>query len=496
MPEKIDAKHPQYEARVDQWRRCRDAAAGGDQVKAAGVRYLPRLSGQDLTEYEAYKLRADWYGATSRTIAGLSGAVFRRDMEVEFPDSPEAVALLADLTQTNLSADQVAANLLDEVLEVGRAGAYVDYPPGEQEGGRPYVVRVNAEQIINWSTAYPGGRQQLVWLVLEESVEDTTADRFQPQSVTQWRLLELVDGFYEVSVWRKNERTGQEGQNAFLEVDRYYPTRRGDRLDFIPFVFDGPNDTTAMVDKPPLLDLVDINLSHYRSSADLEHGRHYVALPTAWVAGFPRDTELRIGSNVAWVSDQTDAKAGFLEFTGQGLGALETALSSKEQLMAVLGARLLEEQKKAAEAAATVQLRQAGEAATLTRIISTTEEMLGQLLRWVAWWANLTQDPADESIAVTLNRDLAAIAATPEQITALVAALQGGAMSFETVYANLERLEMTREGVDADEELAAIRDREDETLVLRPGATVEPAEQVRIARTAAEVAAAAAEVAA
>ncbi len=156
--------------------------------------------------------------------------------------------------------------------------------------------------------------------------------------------------------------------------------------------------------------------------------------------------------------------------------------------MGGLGARLLEEQKRAAEAAATVELRQTGETSTMIRIIQGVEEGFTKILRWVAWWAGLTNDLEDPAITVTLNRDLAAIRATPQEIAALVQALQGGAMAFETVYANLERLEMTREGVTAEDELEAIQAREEQTLVERPGTAPTPADQVRIQQTVEAVA--------
>ncbi len=504
MP-KINATHAQYDAHRDQWQRCREAAAGSDVVKQAGTRYLPRLSGQDGPEYEAYKLRADWYGATDRTIAGLAGAIFRRAMRVEFSEGPLADKLLANLSLSGLSADQMAYALTAEEVTVSRYILWVDYPGEYADDSRPYVVAAQAEAVINWDTVTVGGRVKVAWVVLaEEAVRWKDGDRFQREGKPQWRLLELVWGGgedvqpdippapgprYEVSLWERNSADAvSQGGNEFIEIERKIPLRRGKPLDFIPLVFFGPTDTTPDVSKPVLIDLVDMNFSHYRSSADLEYGRHFCGLPTPWVAGFPRETTLRIGSNIAWVSDRPEARAGMLEFTGQGLGALEKALESKERLMAVLGARLLEEQKRAAEAAATVELRQSGETSTLIRIIQVVEEGFTQILRWVAWWADLTNDPEDPAITVTLNRDLAAIRATPQEIAALVQALQGGAMSFETVYANLERLEMTREGVTAEDELEAIQAREEQTLVERPGTAPTPADQVRIQQTVEAVA--------
>jgi len=497
MALKINACHRQYAERQAQWERCRDAAEGSDAVKAAGTAYLPQLSGQDSQEYAAYKLRADWYGATDRTLAGLTGAVFRRPMQIEFPPEEAAQALLADLGLSNLSADQIVFTLLWELLAVGRHALYVDYPMTIAEEDRPYVVSVRAEALINWGVRQEKGREVLDWVVIEEEYETVEhGGRYQPQSKPQWRLLELTRDsdempinpwppapyHYEVSVWRKNEHPDP-GREEFIEVERYLPQRRGQLLDFIPLVFFGPRDTTLRVDKPPLIDLVDLNFSHYRTSADLEHGRHFTGLPTPWVAGFPSETQLRIGSNIAWVSDDSSAKAGILEFTGQGLGALEKAIEHKEQQMAVLGARLLEEQKRAAEAAATVELRQTGETATMIRMIQSIEEGFSRILRWVAWWGEIVDKKDDRNITLVLNRDLMATRATPQEIAAIVQAVQGGVMSFETAYMNLERLEMTRENVSAEMEQEAIQAKEEQALVERPGASPSPADQVRIQKT-------------
>ena len=62
------------------------------------------------------------------------------------------------------------------------------------------------------------------------------------------------------------------------------------------------------------------NLDHYRLNVDFKHGMHFTALPTAFVSGFDKSAELRIGSTTAWVSETVGTSAGFLEFKGEGLG--------------------------------------------------------------------------------------------------------------------------------------------------------------------------------
>ena len=129
-----------------------------------------------------------------------------------------------------------------------------------------------------------------------------------------------------------------------------------------------------------------MNLDHYRLDADYKHGMHYTALPTAWVSGFDRSTELRIGSSTAWISETLGATAGFLEFKGQGLTTFERAMDRDEKLMAVLGSRLLEGQKKVGEAAQAIELRQSGENSILSSLATSVSQSLTQVLRWIYWW--------------------------------------------------------------------------------------------------------------
>src|SRR5215472_16651856 len=135
---------------------------------------------------------------------------------------------------------------------------------------------------------------------------------------------------------------------------------------------------------------------------------HFTALPTAWVSGFDKSATLRIGSSTAWVTETTGATAGFLEYTGQGLTTFERAMDRDERLMAVLGSRLLEDQKKVGETAQAIELRQSGESSVLGSLACSVSESLTQVLRWVYWW-NSTEDVPDsitsEDVLVQLNTD-------------------------------------------------------------------------------------------
>jgi hypothetical protein len=210
------------------------------------------------------------------------------------------------------------------------------------------------------------------------------------------------------------------------------------------------------VDKIPLADIIAINLDHYRLSADYKHGMHFTALPTAWVSGFDKNASLRIGSSTAWVAETPGAAAGFLEFTGQGLTTFERAMDRDEQLMAVLGTRMLESRKRVGETAAAIELRQSGENSILNTVSLSISASLTQVLRWVYWW-NSTEPIPDaigpDLVLTSLNTDFSITGMSSLEITALVAAWQAGAISQATMLDLFRAGEVIAPGRTNEEEI-------------------------------------------
>jgi hypothetical protein len=444
----VQSHHDDYETRRPDWEDCRTVFAGERAVKLAGRRYLPQLSArQNFSDYEAYKGRALFFNAVARTIQGLVGAVFRKDPAVEFTDEDQ----LADVTLTGVPFAAFARGVLQEVLTVGRYGVLLDM--ATSNGRRPYLAGYRAEDIINWNTARRGGDEILTRVVLSETVsEPDPDDSFVAKPVEQLRVLELDnDQRYSVTIWRRVRGwiKGRFGSEApFQIVEEFFPMRLGQRLDFIPFCFFGPSGITPDVEKPPLLDLVDVNLSHYRSSADLEHGRHWTGLPTLFFAGLDEKHEIAIGSAQAIVASDSNAKGQFIEFSGQGLRALEMALQEKQRLMAVLGARLLEDQKRDAETAEAMRIRQSGDSATLRSITTAVSQGLTLLLTWWQWWGS----GSTATVNVSLNEDFMDKSLTPGELQALLAAWQSGGISWQTLFWNLTRSQAARPGISAEQE--------------------------------------------
>jgi len=453
-----------YQGAFTKWQRARDCFEGSDAVKAAGARYLPLLDSQKpgvsgahgQQKYNEYLLRALFYNAMGRTVEGLSGALFQTAPTIAGP--AELEPHLSDITLTGMSAETFGLDATREVLITGRYGMLVDMPGDERAGDeelRPYWCGYRAEDITSWSAVRQRGKETLIQVVLSEVVEERGADPFVPDEVSQYRVLELQDGVYVQSIWRQRPKS-----EIYDVVSSVRPTRRGDPLTFIPFVFVGPTSTSTKVAKPPLDDLAIVNLSHYRTMADLEHGRHFTALPTPWVAGAlggKPDEPLVIGSGAAWSLDK-DGRAGMLEFSGAGLGHLAEAERDKRKMMATLGARLLEEQAGTQETATAVLTRHSGEIATLRTVAQTLEQALTTVTRIHVWWMSMEASPSDlQEVAYEVNKDFFSTKMSPDELRSLIMALQAETISYDTFYAQLVKGELARPGVTMEEEQAAIK---------------------------------------
>jgi Domain of unknown function (DUF4055) len=452
----VNTRHRDYVKWLLDWQKMRDVCAGQRAVQERSPGYLPRLSKQTDEEYVAYKLRGSFYGATARTVEALGGAIFRRD-----PDPRVSDDVLADLENIDLAGtpfDTFAKETVDEILKVGRCGVLVDMPPADTpvEFRRPYWRLYSAENIYNWWTISIGGMEVLARVVLRECRwELSPGDEFVAVEVERFRVLDLVDeGIYRQRLFQV------EPNGTSTPLVEIFPMRAEEPLDYIPFCFFGARTLKPAIEKPPLLDMADINLSHWRMSVDYAHGLHFTALPTPWLSCKtpPTNKDFRIGSSEAWVLDE-NGRAGMLEFSGAGMGALKDAIDCSEERLAHLGAEVLTPEKRAAEAADALRIRSAGRTASLANIASTATWGFSKLATWHAWWRG-ESDQQLKDTEILLNDEFADPRLSAQDITALVGAYQAGTISLRTFVENAVRGEIL-EGRTVEEEIAEIEAEQD-----------------------------------
>jgi hypothetical protein len=127
----------------------------------------------------------------------------------------------------------------------------------------------------------------------------------------------------------------------------------------------------------------------------------------------------------------------------------ERAMDRAERLMTLVGTRLLESQKKAIETAKSLQLKQSGENSILANIATSVSESLTQALRWAYWWNSTEEIPeavTDKQALFELNTNYDAAGMPSDELKAVVAAWQAGAISQDTMMELFRKGEVLPDG--------------------------------------------------
>lgn len=445
----------------------RDCVAGQRQIKKKGKKYLPDPDEAEPDQkerdarYKTYLERAVFYGVTGRTLRGLVGLVFDKDPAIEIPELLEVVK--ADATGSGTSLDQQAQAALADVVALGRAGVLTDYPKtaapttrADALAGniRPTVIRYKPEQIINWRTRTVGAKVLLSLVVIVETyvVED---DGFAEVIGTQHRVLRLdKDGNYTVELHRDTENAGMAMFDSFMPTDG-----AGKPFKEIPFSFIGAEDNDPSVDRPPLLDIAELNKAHYRNSADYEESAFVVGQPTPVLAGLTKQ----------WVDE---ALKGRIRFGARGAiplpvgGSAELlqaepntmafeAMGHKEEQMIALGAKLIENSgtQQTATEATQDNIMDNSVLGTCARNVSMAYR---KALNWC--WQYVTGEVIDdpEVIDYELNTDFAARNLTAQDRQQIIQSWVQKAITWEEMRWNLKRTGIAYE--DDEEAKSAIQE--------------------------------------
>jgi hypothetical protein len=470
----VRTTHPDYDRMSPTWRKCRDFVAGQLAIHNAGTAYIPKLKDETDVDYQARLKRSDFFNGTWITIRAFIGMLFRKSPTKEVPASIEAH--LADVTMTGKEDEAFAKALAHEALTVTRFGLLVDHPPApklpekvsltvhakEAMGLRPKLALYAAETVSNWRPQDVGkpGQYAMVTLVEQHPIPE---DEFSHNVETRYRVLDLdAGGLYRQRLFRIDDK-GKDEQVG----DDIYPLMNGKPLNYVPFKTYGADGEEVEVEDPALIDLVNTNEAVYQINSDYRHGLHFTGLPTAVVSGYQPANEgekLYIGSQAAWIFPDPQAKASFLEFTGQGLEALRLALVEKKQEMAMAGARAIADETRQAETLGATQIKRNGENSALSNVAISVSSALEWGIGVFAEWAGQAGP-----VVYQLNRDFNPMGLDAQQLTALVGAVQAGKLTDEEFFDLCQRGDLIKADVTFEEHQAQVDSSGPPKPVVKPG---------------------------
>lgn len=424
------------------WQRVRDVVAGEDQVKTKARTYLPSvLKGE--TEYRNYLSRSVFINYTGKILNLSLGQLFRNLPTVA--NLPDYIAADIDLRGTNLP--NWSRFIARELMITNRVGLWVDY---SDTTGRPYISTYKAEEIINWHYANTSdGIADLQYVIL--SGFDNIVEDYEIKQVKTYTVVYLNDeGQFTVDRYKENHAA--RNKEKLELISSVVPVCDGQPLDFIPFAILDLTGQPDSIHNAPLLDVANLNLAHYRDSADHQTRLHLFALPTVVTKGYnPQDKQAFPLCGVADVGQNGDAK--LLELSAAN--PLAEELKRKEEAIAQIGSSFMSGSGRYVASAQTASINQEADFCTLSDISNSLSEQISKVLNVLAIW--LTDQETADPISVKYNTVFEEPSLIQGQLTELVGAVSTGLISYDAFYHQLEKNKFYPAGWDSDREKVAIK---------------------------------------
>lgn len=419
------------------YRFIRACLCGPQAVKDGGELWLPHpdleTKGTKYGDerYASYKKRARFYNITGNTIKGMLGQVFSRDPVIKLPDTYSI--LLEDVTGTGVGLVQQAKEVATDVIGFGRHALLTDYSSVEGSASaadvasgdvRPFIMNFKPEDILNWRESLVGDKRRLTLLVLRDEVDRGGDDTFDEYKEKGYRELRLINGTFMARRWTTTDDTVVAGEWIT-------PTKaNGEHFSVIPAMLVGSDNNDPAIDDSPMADIAELNQGHYINSADYEESVFLLGQPTPVASGLDITWAKEImGSKPIYLGSRElvklpkGAQLDLLQIEGN-LEA-KVAMEHKESQMVALGARIVQNrdvQRTAKE--------YSGDRATQTSILATISRNVSEAyLQCLRWACEYSGDNPDE-IEFELNTDFDLAKMSPEEVTAVMAAWQGKAISF------------------------------------------------------------------
>jgi hypothetical protein len=439
MTKSNDVRHIRNELVVviPQYKLIEDCLQGDHAIKAKTTTYLPKPNATDTSveneqRYADYLKRALFYNATGQTFAGLMGQVFTKEPLIEVPDGLNVV--INDVDGSNISLKQLARVSVGKALPYGRCGLLTDYSNSSGTisladlklgKARPIIKAYAPWDIINWRYENDDNNKRVLSLVVLKEQHIINDNGFSYETIDQYRELRLINGVYNVKIWRLLDKDSLQSSDYTQPTDS-----KGNNFDSILFEFIGAENNTADVDKPPMYDQAVINIGHYINSADYEESVFLIGQPTPYVTGLSENWAndilkggFNLGSRSA-IPLPVGATAGILVAAGNGL--VKEAMDHKERQMVAFGAKLVE-QRSVQRTATEAGLEASAENSTLVSVVRNAASAIIKSLEHCCRFLGI--EPI--GIKFELNTDFAISKLSPEEQKVVIFNYQNGAISWD-----------------------------------------------------------------
>lgn len=401
------------------WAKADALLGGTETMRAAGKEFMPQHARETEENYRRRLEATTLLPMTEIVLEALVGRPFSKPI-VLGDDVPEAIVALAeDVDRQGNNLQAFCRAWFREGWAKGFSHVLVDHPvvppvePGaaprtladdRAESLTPFLRRIAPEDLIAAYGEVVDGRDVLTHVRFREAsiVRDGWGERVEE------RIRVLEPGRWETWV------PTPDGKDWVLEEDGETTV---DRITLVTF-YAGKKEGLHLC-KPPLMDLMDLNITHWQSSSDQRNTLTVARFPILAGAGVPADAEVVVGPNRFLTTEAPEGKWYYVEHTGAALEAGDKDLSNLRDQMASFGAEFLRAQP-GTETATARALDSAEGISYLQATAIDFQDAVEQALALLALWMN-EEDGGSASVYTGFTGTQAAVSDL-EQVLKLRAA--------------------------------------------------------------------------
>lgn len=429
-----DTQHKEYLKHSFRWKKVSDAVAldvkecdWQHALKSNGMSmpslrdyyqcrvYLPYPASSDdqqanASRYMRYIQRAIFAAYTKRTHDAFLGMVFRKKPVIELPEVMSDWQ--EDASGTGLSLSQISKEVISFGAKAGRAALYVSYPAttddmtAEQTANLQPVIRAyKASDIINWN-------DEDTLIVLREQI-DMEEDEFAQSQVEEYQ--------YRVLRLREDGATSQIYYGEYISEELPLIDGMGNRFEYIPFHWIGTVNNDNKIDESLLEGVADLNIGHYRNSADLEencfiHGQATMFISSEmavedWQRANPNGVE--VGSNTGHFIGKS-GNANLLQAEPNQVA--DNLMKRKEDQMMALGAAMVS--GVTFQSATEAEINASTESANLVSLVDNVTSAMRLAIIDAARYAGL--ELTEDDFIFELNKEFYPEGTDAQQLMAMV----------------------------------------------------------------------------
>ena len=203
-----------------------------------------------------------------------------------------------------------------------------------------------------------------------------------------------------------------------------------------------------LISSPPLIDIANLNITHYQRQADLIHALHIAAMPILILEGWDESDNASVGVNYA-LAMQPGNKAYYVGADSSSFTAQQNEIQALESQMSTLGVTKLLGQKFVAESADAKRIDQAQANSVLAIIAMELESALQQAYDLAARYIGIKPP------TIILEKDFDFYRLLGQDIAVLGDLARDGLLTQDAFLKILRQGEIMPDTIDINKELAA-----------------------------------------